>query len=110
MVELSERSGSGGDRFSGDRYASERYPGDRFPASRMKAIYALTEKDGKSFFTRIGVGFVNKDDSITIKLDAFPASGTMQVREYQRPEDREPRRGREPLSAESDRATLSGGF
>jgi hypothetical protein len=66
----------------------ERYPErspDRFPEERMKTVYAITErKDGRSIFTRIGIGFVNRDDSITLKLDALPTSGTMQVRQYQR--------------------------
>jgi hypothetical protein len=62
----------------------ERSP-DRFPEERMKTVYAITErKDGRSIFTRIGIGFVNRDDSITLKLDALPTSGTMQVRQYQR--------------------------
>lgn len=49
-----------------------------------------TEKDGKkkSFFVRIGVGFVNQDGSINLKLDALPVNGKIQVRDYESEEER----------------------
>jgi hypothetical protein len=81
--------------FSPDRPASahershgpDRFGGrERYPAERMKTIFGITERNGRSYFKRIGTGFVNKDESITIKLDAFPVSGTMQVRPYEPPE------------------------
>jgi len=54
----------------------------------MLVALAITEKanaDGskKSFWTKVGVAFKNKDDSITVRLDAFPISGTLQIREAQ---------------------------
>jgi hypothetical protein len=48
----------------------------------MKVAYALTERGEKTYWTRIGVAYTNRDESITIKLDAVPVSGTMQVREW----------------------------
>ncbi len=57
----------------------------------MKAIWTMVERgQGKSFWTRVGVGFVNRDGSITVKLDAIPVNGTLQVREWQDPRDRRP--------------------
>ncbi|MBI5497030.1 MAG: hypothetical protein HY904_18595 [Deltaproteobacteria bacterium] len=57
-------------------------------------MFVITEKttaDGpRSFWTRVGAAFDNRDGSVTIKLDALPLSGTLQVRE----DDREPRRDR----------------
>jgi hypothetical protein len=48
-----------------------------------KVAYAITERSsGKSFWTRVGVGFVNRDGSITIRLDAMPVSGTLQLRDW----------------------------
>jgi hypothetical protein len=52
---------------------------------KMKTVYTITERDnGKSFWTKIGVGFVNTDGSINLKLDAIPIGGhSIQVRDYE---------------------------
>jgi hypothetical protein len=59
-----------------------------------KAVFVLTEKmtpDGtRTFWTRVGAAFDNKDGSVTVRLDALPLSGTLQIRE----DDRENRRDR----------------
>ncbi len=53
-------------------------------ANNMKTVYTVVERSpGKSFWTRVGVGFVNKDASITLKLDAVPVNGTLQVRDWE---------------------------
>jgi hypothetical protein len=56
---------------------------------RGKAVFAITERGDKSYWTRVGVAYVNRDGSLTLKLDALPISGTLQVR------DEDPRRDRE---------------
>ena len=57
----------------------------------MKVVWTVVERgQGKSFWTRVGVGFVNRDGSITLRLDAVPLSGTLQVREWQEPYERRP--------------------
>ena len=59
----------------------------------FKVVYAITENkngNGKSFWTKIGVAFTNRDGSITLKLDCVPLGGTMQVRDYE-PFDRDTR-------------------
>ncbi len=54
----------------------------------MKVAWSIVERgQGKSFWTRVGVGFVNRDGSLTLRLDAIPISGTIQVREWE-PYDR----------------------
>ena len=53
-------------------------------SSKTKAVFAITERDEKSYWTRIGVAYVNRDGSITCKLDALPVSGTLQIREDDR--------------------------
>lgn len=51
--------------------------------STMKAVYTIVERaPGKSFWTRVGVGFVNKDGSLNLRLDAIPTNGTLHVREW----------------------------
>jgi hypothetical protein len=50
----------------------------------MKAVFTVVERSpGKSFWTRIGVGFVNKDGSLNLRLDAIPINGTIQVRDWE---------------------------
>lgn len=46
-----------------------------------KIVYTVTEKGEKSFWTRIGVAFTNRDGSITARLDAVPVNGVLQIRE-----------------------------
>jgi len=59
----------------------------------MKIVWAVVERTQsgsatKSFWTRVGVGFVNRDGSLTLRLDAIPLSGRLQVREWE-PMDRQ---------------------
>jgi len=58
-------------------------------ASKMKAVYTVVNRgEGKSLWTRVGVGFVNQDGSWNLKLDAIPTNGTLQVREWEGQLDR----------------------
>lgn len=52
-----------------------------------KSVFTVIERaNGKSIWTRIGAGWMNRDGSITIRLDALPVNGTLQVRD---PDERE---------------------
>jgi hypothetical protein len=63
-------------------------------------VYTVVERlPGKSWWTRVGVGFVNQDGSLNLRLDAIPTNGTLQVRDWE-PRDAEKRPG------ESDVAPL----
>ena len=53
-------------------------------STETKNVYAITERGEKSFWTKVGVAFTNKDSSITIQLDALPVSGRLQIREDDR--------------------------
>lgn len=46
-----------------------------------KFVYTVTEKGEKSFWTRIGVAFPNRDGSLTVRLDAVPVNGMLQIRD-----------------------------
>lgn len=65
--------------------------------SKIRICYSITERNGKSYFNRIGTGFVNSDGSMNLKLDAIPINGEVHVREYvsaageQPPEQHRPR-------------------
>lgn len=50
--------------------------------NKMKIVYMISERNGKSFWTRIGVAFVNSDGSLNVKLEAMPISGEMHIRDY----------------------------
>jgi hypothetical protein len=54
----------------------------------MKAVWTMVERataggSPKTYWTRVGVGFVNRDGSINLRLDAIPINGTLQVREWE---------------------------
>ena len=47
-------------------------------------IYSIIEKpgDAKNIWLDIGVGSVNRDGSISCKLDCLPINGTIQLRQH----------------------------
>lgn len=50
----------------------------------LKDVYMITERENspdKAFWTRVGVGFVNRDNSINIILDALPVNGRLHLRD-----------------------------
>ncbi|HWL87793.1 MAG TPA: hypothetical protein VNO21_18445 [Polyangiaceae bacterium] len=50
--------------------------------NQMKVAYAVSERQGRSYWTRVGVGFVNRDGSINVRLEAIPVSGNLQLRDW----------------------------
>jgi hypothetical protein len=53
----------------------------------MQIVYVITERGGKSFWTRVGVAFTNRDGSLNLKLEALPVNGELHVRKYVPRED-----------------------
>jgi hypothetical protein len=52
-------------------------------ATKMKVLWMITERGDRSFWTRIGVGYVNRDGSINLSLEALPiGSSKLQLRDY----------------------------
>ena len=49
--------------------------------------FLITKSGDRSFWTKIGVGFPNRDGSINVRLNAIPLNGELQLRE---PKEREP--------------------
>ncbi len=59
-------------------------------SAKMKVVWLITERNDRSYWTRIGVGTVNKDGSINLSLSAIPVgNGRIQVRDYT-PRDADP--------------------
>ena len=54
----------------------------------MMVAYALTEREGKTYWNKIGVAFPCKDGSLNVTLDALPVSGRLQLRVEEPREER----------------------
>src|SRR5258708_39672456 len=48
-----------------------------------KAVYTIVERPGleKKLWIRIGTAFINRDQSINVRLDATPTNGQLQIRD-----------------------------
>jgi hypothetical protein len=46
-------------------------------------VYTIVkrERDGRSFWVRVGSAYRNRDGSVSVTLDAVPTNGTLQIRE-----------------------------
>ncbi len=51
------------------------------PPKTWKAVYTIVERNDKKFWIRVGTAFVNKDQSINVRLDASPTNGQLHIRE-----------------------------
>jgi hypothetical protein len=53
-------------------------------AARRKIVYTVIEREGleRPVWVRIGVGWLNRDDSLNIRLDALPVNGQLHIRDY----------------------------
>lgn len=52
-------------------------------ARSWKAVYTIVERPGaeKKFWIRVGTAFVNRDQSLTVRLDASPTNGQLHIRD-----------------------------
>lgn len=59
--------------------------------AKMKIVYAITSREAKpgsadttskKYWHRVGVAFVNRDGSLSVKLEALPVSGELHIRDY----------------------------
>jgi hypothetical protein len=54
--------------------------------AKRKVVYTIIESGEKSFWREIGCAFVNRDDSLTVLLDALPVNGRLHIRD--KPKDK----------------------
>lgn len=49
---------------------------------KYQVVYTVVtrERDGQKFWLRIGAAFPNRDGSLSVKLDAMPTNGELQIR------------------------------
>lgn len=50
-------------------------------AQGMRQAFTVVERNGKSFWVRIGAVFTNRDSSETVLLDALPVNGKILIRQ-----------------------------
>jgi len=55
----------------------------------VRQVFAIAERNGKSYWLRIGAAFTNQDGSETVLLDALPVTGRLQIRSAAEGADRE---------------------
>lgn len=79
--------------------------------NEMKVVYTVVERaPGRSAWTKIGVGFINRDGSMNLKLDALPLNGTLQVRDWEeRDAMRRPQEGQDGQDAKGPAQARSSG-
>ena len=52
------------------------------PSRTTRPVFAIVERDNaRSFFTRVGSAWSNRDGSITVRLDLLPFNGVIQIRD-----------------------------
>jgi hypothetical protein len=58
--------------------------GRRTNNRKVYRIFSIVEKPGneKNIWLDIGIGWLNRDDSITCKLDCIPINGVLQLRKH----------------------------
>ena len=57
---------------------------------QMKEVFTISEgKENTTRWTKIGVAFVNRDDSINVILDALPVSGRLHIRDRAKEEKKD---------------------
>ena len=62
-------------------------------SNKRKKVLCPMEKNGKTFWLRIGSAFINADGSTNVYLDAYPTNGKLQIRDLD--ERDQPKPGRE---------------
>jgi len=63
--------------------------------SEGRPVFALTERGERTYWTKVGIAYENRDRSITCKLDALPVSGTLQIRDEESRNERDRERERD---------------
>lgn len=78
---------------------------------QLKDVYTISEgtqhqeSEGKNRWTKVGIGFVNRDNSINVILDTIPCNGRLHIRDRQPKGERLPARqaAARPMAASANR-------
>lgn len=57
---------------------------------KIKDVYVITkrEEQEKPLWSKIGVAFVNKDESLNVVLDCIPLAGKIHIRDRSQPQNK----------------------
>ncbi len=50
--------------------------------TKLKAVWAITDRGGRSYRTRVGVAWEAEDGTLTARLDALPMSGQLTIEDW----------------------------
>lgn len=50
-------------------------------SAKRKKVLCPMERQGKTYWMRIGSAYINNDGSTNVYLDAYPANGKLQIRD-----------------------------
>jgi hypothetical protein len=50
--------------------------------TKLKAVWAITDRGGRSYRTRVGVAWESEDGTLTARLDALPMSGQLTIEDW----------------------------
>ncbi|HTP41178.1 MAG TPA: hypothetical protein VEI24_01870 [Nitrospiria bacterium] len=59
---------------------TEQKPSPPAATRTARQVFAIAQRNGKSYWIRIGAAFINQDGSETVLLDALPVTGRIQIR------------------------------
>ncbi len=76
-------------------------------AASWRPVFAVVERDGRTFWPRIGTAFTNANGSVTVKLDAIPVGGKLQIQD-RRDFDDEPPRSRRIVRVHGSKDVVGG--
>ncbi len=52
------------------------------PGRQPRYVFTVIEREGaRSFWLRVGAAWTNRDGSVTLRLDALPVNGVLQIRD-----------------------------
>lgn len=83
-------------------------------SDERKDVYTVVEYESqgeqKSFWMRVGAGFVNRDGSINVFLDAFPVNGKLQIRDHKPREEQNYDSQENPATDQADENQDNGDY
>ena len=61
---------------------NESSPNGGAGARPAKHVFTIIDRpSGKAYWARVGSGWINRDGSISVRLDSLPVNGTLQIRD-----------------------------
>jgi hypothetical protein len=64
-------------------YSDETFDTQDRPSKPRKAVYTIINREGveRGYWLRLGTAFINRDDSLTVYLNALPVNNRLHIRD-----------------------------